>query len=268
MWIRLLTLLVATACLGGEHALAQTIPIPQPGEREFVSDLANLISAEAEQSIKATADKLLTDTAIPIVVVTFSSMANMGFPDWRIETFATVLFDQWGVGHESINGHSWNRGILLIVSRDDRKARIELGADWGREFDGTCQQIMDGVIVPRFRAGDFSAGVLEGVAALDKMARGIEIPNLAQRAAESRQDAPRGAGGEGASGIAGAVGGCVHGLGQMILMPFLLIAGLFSKLFGGGGGRGGGGGFSSGGGFSGGSFGGGFSGGGGATGSW
>lgn len=249
---------LALAVFFTASAPAQTIPLSPPGEREFILDLAELISPEEEERIKATCEALLNETAIPIVVVTISSMANLGFPDWRIETFATVLFDQWGIGHANLNDQSWNRGILLLVSRDDRKARIELGADWGREQDVTSQQIMDGVIIPEFKAGDFSAGIAAGVESLDKLARGIEIPDLGFNAARAQGGA--GAGG----GPVGAIGGCLAGLGQLIMMPFLLIAALFSKLFGGGGGRGGGGG----GGFSGGSFGGGFSGGGGATGSW
>ncbi|MBI1317559.1 MAG: hypothetical protein GC168_01240 [Candidatus Hydrogenedens sp.] len=256
-WTLLLTAL-------GAPAFAQKIPLARPGDREFVTDLAELIDAADEIKIAATADQLLTETAIPIIVVTISSMANFGYPDWRIENFARTLFDQWGIGYQELNGRSWNRGILLLVSRDDRKARIELGADWGREQDQTCQQIMEGVIVPAFKKRDFSGGIVAGVEALDKVARGVEILGLKEKAAQAQR---RSAGG------ANPIAGCFAGIGQAIMLPFMLIAALFSRMFGGRGGGGGysGGGFSSGGGgggFSGGSFGGGSSGGGGATGSW
>jgi uncharacterized protein len=72
-------------------------------------------------------DELLTDKATPIIVVTIESMANHGGADMRIETFATLLFNQWQIGHESIGEEYWNTGILLLVSKGDRKARIELG---------------------------------------------------------------------------------------------------------------------------------------------
>jgi len=67
-----------------------------------------------------------------IIVVTINSMAQHGGEGMRIETFATLLFDQWQIGHAKLGGQDWNTGILLLVSRDDRKARIELGAGWGQ----------------------------------------------------------------------------------------------------------------------------------------
>lgn len=261
MSTRILLALVALPILLSQVAAAQVIPLTRPGDRDFVLDAGELLDPATEQAIKAKADLLLTDTAIPIVVVTISSMANYGFPDLRIETFATILFDQWGIGYKDLNGQSWKRGILFLVSSGDRKARIELGADWGRDFDRQCQQIMDGQIVPKFKSGDFAGGILAGVDALDKMSRGIPIPNLAADAARAQASGRHAAPGS-APGITGAIGGCLAGIGQMIMFPFMVIAALFSRMFGGGGRSGGGGGFS------GGSFGGGHSGGGGATGSW
>jgi uncharacterized protein len=258
MLTRSIALAVALAAVFAAPGFAQKIPLSPPGQRDFVLDAAEMLTDADEQRIKAACDALLTETAIPIVVVTISSMKNYGFPDWRIETFARTLFDQWGIGHQEVNGEPWNRGMLLLVSRDDRKARIELGADWGREQDRTCEQIMNDIIVPRFKAGDFPGGITEGVAALEKVARGVKVPGLgAERAASGGSAA--------GAGAAAGLGGCLAGLGQAIMLPFVLIAGLFSRMFGGGGGGSGGGG---GGGFSGGSFGGGSSGGGGATGSW
>jgi uncharacterized protein len=66
--------------------------------------------------------------------------------------------------------------MLLLISRDDRKARIELGADWGREYDYQAKQIMDELIVPSFKRGDFSTGILDGVRGMEAMARGLQLP--------------------------------------------------------------------------------------------
>jgi len=267
MLTRSIALVVALAAVFAAPGFAQKIPLSPPGERDFVLDAAEMLTDADVQRIKAACDKLLTETAIPIVVVTISSMKNYGFPDWRIETFARTLFDQWGIGHQEVNGEPWNRGMLLLVSRDDRKARIELGADWGREQDRTCEQIMSDIIVPRFKAGDFPGGITDGVAALDKVARGVKVPGLSAESARSGGAGPERSRAPGA-GPAAIFGGCVAGIGQAIMLPFVLIAGMFSRMFGGGGGGRGGGGGGGGGGFSGGSFGGGSSGGGGATGSW
>ena len=90
-------------------------------------------------------------------------MAEYGGGGMRIETFARLLFDQWQVGIAKLGGQNWNTGILLLVSVGDRKARIELGAGWGREKDHLCQQIMDERMIPRFKQGDFSGGISAGV---------------------------------------------------------------------------------------------------------
>lgn len=158
---------------GGEQKLIQLDP---PGQRDFVLDKADLITPDDKEKIRQLGDKLLTDKAAPLVVVTIESMAAYGGQNMRIETFATVLFNQWEIGPAKIGDTSWNKGILLLVSKGDRKARIELGAGWGHEQDLLCQRIMDEQIIPRFKQGDFSAGILAGVESLEKMARGLKLP--------------------------------------------------------------------------------------------
>jgi len=154
--------------------------LPRPGDREFVRDLAGMLSPEDTQEIKKLCDELLTAKATPIIVVTIRSMADHGGRGMRIETFARLLFDQWQVGIAKINKQSWNTGILLLVSEGDRKARIELGAGWKREKDDLCAEIMDELIIPEFKAGEFSDGIVVGVKALDKMARELKIPRRAR----------------------------------------------------------------------------------------
>lgn len=157
--------------------LPSQINIDRPGDRQFIVDHANLINAADKQKILAIADKLLSDKAVPIVVVTIESMAQYGGAGLRIETFSRLLFDQWGIGPEKVAGQSWNYGILLIVSRDDRRARIELGAGWRRDKDQVAQSIMDNQILPKFKTGDFSGGITSGVSALDHLARDLQLPS-------------------------------------------------------------------------------------------
>jgi uncharacterized protein len=257
LWVA--TALVLFGSLPNVAAAAQ-ISLEPPGEREFVRDLAEMIDSADKEKIRSICDKLLTDKATPIIVVTIDSMAQHGGAGMRIETFALLLFNQWEIGHAKLNGQDWNTGILLLVSKGDRKARIELGAGWRREKDALCDRIMQEQIVPRFKEGDYSGGVVAGVESLDKMARDLELPtkprpwwhyalivgfmalvvftivSLVRR---------------GASGWAWLFWAAVFGLVGYMLYSFLTR----SSSSGGGG-------------FSGGSFGGGFSGGGGATGSW
>ena len=69
----------------------------------------------------------------------------------------------------------WNYGMLLLVSKGDRRARIELGAGWRHDKDVQAEQIMDEQIVPRFKQGDFSGGIEAGVESLDKLARDLKF---------------------------------------------------------------------------------------------
>jgi uncharacterized protein len=240
--------------------IAEQIDLERPGDREFVLDTASMISDNDEQRIRQLADQLLTDKASPIIVVTIDSMAQHGGAGLRIETFARLLFDQWQIGPETFDDTEWNYGILLLVSQQDRKSRIELGAGWKREKDSVTRKIMDALVIPRFKAGDFSGGIAAGVEGLDKMARDLKLPTRPRPASHYLIGAVccgllvftivsliR----RGSSGWAWLMWAAVFGVVGMILYQ------MANNSSGDGGG-----------GFSGGSFGGGFSGGGGASGSW
>ncbi len=165
-----------SSSLGGR----QLIQLAPPGQREFILDRANLISDQDKATIRQLCDKLLTEKAAPIVVVTIHSMAEHGGDGMRIETFATLLFDQWQIGPAKLGKQHWNRGILLLVAQEDRKARIELGEGWKRDKDALCQQIMEQQIIPRFKANDYNGGILAGVQSLELMARDLQIPSPPQ----------------------------------------------------------------------------------------
>lgn len=253
----LILILTSFSRLSSVHALELTLE--PPGDREFVRDLAGMLDEPTTKKIKELCDKLLTDKATPIIVVTIDSMAQYGGADMRIETFATILFNQWQIGHAKLGDQDWNTGILLLVSKNDRKARIELGAGWGRREDEQCRQIMDDYIIPHFKQGQFDQGILAGVEALDKMARKLELPTkpvspwtyvIMAVAAGLIIFTVVSLIRRGSSGWAWLFWGVVFAVIGTILYQML-------------NNRGGGGG-----GFGGGSFGGGFSGGGGATGSW
>ena len=154
-------------------AWAQHLPERPDGVVHFVADGARLLTADETARIDGIARTLLDDTGTPLVVATIPSMEHHGFPGIAVETFARLLFDTWGVGSEHRN-----RGILLLVSPGDRRARIELGAAWGRTRDADAQRIMDERIVPAFRKGDYGRGIVEGVRGLDSLARGKRAPPL------------------------------------------------------------------------------------------
>ncbi len=171
----LLAVLLGMAASSAGHA-GEIPPVPAiDGSGEFVHDLAGVLYIQdvPEGHHKTIYDAQKTafeEHDTPIIVVTIHHMATFGYEKEDIQPFAEKWFNKWQIGtlNKSVGGH--NRGILLMVSVGDRKGRIELGADWGRRFDGTCQQIMDNVMIPHFKQGDYAAGIAAGVEALGKMA--------------------------------------------------------------------------------------------------
>lgn len=250
----------AVAALCAAEAFAQRGPIflDPPPEGVFVADHAGLLDADAKQRIDAVAAALLRDNATPILVVTIRAMSDHSDGSATIEGFAARLFDQWGIGHAEIDGKAWNTGMLFLVSEGDRRARIELGAGWGRSQDREAQRIMDEQIIPRFKEGRFAAGIVAGVEGLDAIARQKSLP-MAYRPWWHYAIAAGFVGlliftivsliRRGSSGWAWLFWGAVFAI-----LGTILYHAAQSK--------------SGSGGFSGGSFGGGFSGGGGASGSW
>jgi len=241
----------------------------RPADRGFISDAADLLTADQETAIRKQLDAVLTSKAIPILIVTVDALSEFGAEGMSIETYARMLYDHWSIGHESIRvkgagwgreaEQHWNKGVLLLVSVGDHKARIELGAGFGHSKDATCDRIMQSNIIPYFKQGDFPGGILAGIKALEQMARGeiirapprpvshtIAIVLFALLVIASFWSMVQ----RGASGWGWALWALVFSILGWFLWSILTSRGKSS------------------GGFSGGSFGGGYSGGGGSTGSW
>ncbi len=162
-------LAVAVVC-PATTALAMGFP-EKPDSENFFVDEAGLIKPEDAKEINHIALMLLIDEKVPIYVVTIRSLADYDASGYSIEGYAADLFDNWGIGSEDRN-----YGMLLLVSKGDRKARIELGADWGREYDRQSREVMDSLIIPAFKRGDYSLGIVQGVQGMNSMARGLSLP--------------------------------------------------------------------------------------------
>jgi uncharacterized protein len=147
---------------------------PQPWPRSFVSDAAGLITAEDSHEINRLAGALRRD-GYPVGVVTIRSLAGQGAEDYTIEEYASELLQSWRVD-EAVRGNA----MLLVVAAEDREARIELGAAWGRAHDDRARDVMNRLILPAFRRGEFSAGILAGVRGFDAMGRQLALPSAPQ----------------------------------------------------------------------------------------
>ncbi len=287
MKLRFFITCLSTLTLIGMTAvgLAQEF-LPKPEDENFTQDYARLIDADDYEKIGDFQQRAFVVYDTPVIVVTIKRMSDY-VKKMSIEQFARKWFDSREIGTLNREGGGENKGILLLVSEGDRKARIELGADWGHLWDKHSQKIMDREILPAFRKGDFSGGITAGVAELFEMAKtgpnveapGDSVMDTIHEISSKEKITP-------ASLVPGGIGliALAVGVGCLVLAWFLpdyrgllIKAGIFIivgvlltyvvlfilAILGKASGRGGGGGFSSGGGFS-----GGFSGGGGASGGW
>ena len=164
-------------CAVGSAKAAQ-LPLGALSPGQFVADLAGLLDLDSSERLQQLSERLVADKATPIIVATLSSKAAYGGRRLSFEGFATRLFNQWNIGYDTPQGHDWNTGILLLVSKGDHKAWVELGADWGSEHDGQVRQIIAQHIVANFRRGRIAEGIEAGARALDEMARqSVELPD-------------------------------------------------------------------------------------------
>ncbi len=119
-----------------------------------VVDDANLLSPEDEQALTEELKQLEDKSSDQLVVVTLPSLQG-----YTIEDFGYRLGRHWGIGTKALDN-----GVLLIVAPNERKVRIEVG--YGLEpilTDALSKIIIENGILPRFRAGDFSGGIKDGV---------------------------------------------------------------------------------------------------------
>ena len=156
----------ASAYAAGKPSFPAT---PPPGR--VISDAAGLMNSGDAAEVARLAEGLLTETRFPIRVVTIRSLAAQGADGYTIERYAAELMQSWRG-----DGYFTTYGMLLLVAADNRTARIQLGSAWGTAHDGRARRVMDAMIVPAYRKGEFSAGILAGVRGFDALGRQRSLP--------------------------------------------------------------------------------------------
>jgi uncharacterized protein len=253
--------------IGFQTVYAQKIQ-PKPNPPVAVNDFANLLEPFQKQELEQKLDAYNDSTSSAIVIITVPSLDG-----YDIEQVALKYLRDWGIGTKEKNN-----GVVILVSANDHKARIETG--YGMEGvlpDILAKQIIDERMIPFFKSGDYYGGLNNSVDAIIQAAAG---EYKADPNAGKKNNFTIGkiipliviflviiflfSGGGGGGGSYMSRRGSRSFLGNAL--PWFLLG----NMLGGGGGRDGGGGFG-GGGFGGGGFGGfggGSGGGGGASGGW
>ena len=134
-----------------------------PPLRGYVNDYAAMISPATRNRLEEELKGFEQTDSTQLVILTIPSLE--GEP---IESFSIRVGEIWKIGQKGKDN-----GIILVVAKQDRKTKIEVGRGLeGRLTDLLAGRIVDLVINSRFKRGDFDGGFQAGVSALIDATRG------------------------------------------------------------------------------------------------
>lgn len=155
-WPRLLAvlLLFMFASFVAVGANAQDAAKPTQALTGRVVDAAGIIDPSQLQQLTQKLADFEAKSSDQVVVVTVPSLNGED-----IESYSNRLFRAWALGQKQENN-----GVLLVVAPNDRKVRIEVGYGLeGTMTDALSSVIINGTIIPEFRSGNYSEGIVQGV---------------------------------------------------------------------------------------------------------
>lgn len=162
--------IVVALTLCWAFAAAADVAVP-PLTGRVVDQTGTLDAAQAadlDQKLKSFEDRKGSQIAVLIVPTTAPE---------TIEQYSIRVVDQWKLGRKKVDD-----GALLLIAKDDRKLRIEVGYGLeGALNDATTKRIIDEIITPRFRNGDFAGGIEAGVDRMMSVIDGEPQPAPAER---------------------------------------------------------------------------------------
>lgn len=145
--------LFLVACLAALAALAADVPFLSGR----VVDNAEILSGETKKALAAQLKAHEAETTNQIAVLTVPSLEGES-----IESYAEQVFNAWKLGQKGKDN-----GVLVLVAPNERRMRIEVGYGLeGALTDVAASRIVRNVMTPRFKEGNFDAGVAEGVQAV------------------------------------------------------------------------------------------------------
>lgn len=159
--VALRRVVLAAAALLVLFATARALEVPYLSGR--INDNAHILSAATVAELEAMLSAYEDSTGNQIVLLTISSLEGES-----LEEFALLVAETWKLGQKGVDN-----GALLLIAKDDRKLRIEVG--YGLEAsltDAMTSHIINNVITPRFKQGEFEEGIREGLKTIIQAADG------------------------------------------------------------------------------------------------
>lgn len=162
-WNRLPMLLSLTLSLAMILSTRQVAALEIPSLTSRVNDYAAMLSPATKQQLESVLAALEKSDSTQLAVLTISSLEGQ-----NLEDFSLKVVEKWKLGQKSLDN-----GALLLIAKNDRKLRIEIG--YGLEgvlTDLTSGRIIRDIIRPQFQNGNFDQGVIDGVSAMIAAVRG------------------------------------------------------------------------------------------------
>ena len=132
-----------------------------------VVDQTGTLSSDTIASLTQTLKDLQARKGSQIAVLIVPTTA----PE-TIEQYSIRVAEAWKIGRKKIDD-----GALLVVAKNDHKLRIEVGYGLeGSLTDATASRIISEVITPKFRSGDFTGGISDGVERMISVIDGEPLP--------------------------------------------------------------------------------------------
>jgi uncharacterized protein len=148
-----------------------------PPLKGYVNDYANMMSPGARAQLEKELKDFEQSDSTQVVVLTVDSLQGD-----VLESFSIRVAETWKIGRKGKDN-----GVILLVAKNERKTRLEVGRGLeGKLTDLTAGRIVQLVINPQFKRGDFDAGFLSGVRAVIDATRGEFKADQARRTSSSR----------------------------------------------------------------------------------
>ena len=134
--------------------IGKTLAISYPSPSGYVNDYADLYSAEFISKLESQLSGFEKEKSAELAVVTIKSLEGES-----VEEYAVRLFEKWRIGKVEEDN-----GLLLLIAKDDRAVRIEVG--YGLEpfiTDGRAGEVIRNEIIPAFREDKYEEGTQNAI---------------------------------------------------------------------------------------------------------
>lgn len=164
-------------------ALGARAEVAVPVLQARVTDLTGTLAEAQKSGLDGDLRALETSTGAQVAILIVASTK----PE-AIEQYSIRVVEAWKLGRKGKDD-----GVLVLVAKNDRKLRIEVG--YGLEGvipDAVAKRIIDEAITPRFKQGDFFGGLQAGIARIAAAIEAKPVPEkLAEPAAPAEPGDPR-----------------------------------------------------------------------------